>query len=79
MLGVLRLNVICLVLILLAYGVAAEHHEVVSLNGGTQVSVGGAAMIDAATWEGFARSQDTLVTEKPPAGARAVTQKDCKT
>jgi hypothetical protein len=75
----LRLNVLCLVLILLVYGVVAERHEVVSLNGGNQVSVGGAAMIDAATWEGFARSQHTLVAEKSPGGARAVSQKDCKT
>ncbi len=79
MLGVVRLNVLCLVLILLLYGVTVEHHEVVSLNGGTEVSVGGATMIEAATWEGFARSQQTLVAEKPPGGARAVSQKDCKT
>ena len=79
MLGVLRLNMLCLVLILLVYGVAVEHHEVVSLNGGTEVSVGGATMIEGATWEAFARSERTLVAEQPPGGARAGSQNDCKT
>ncbi len=79
MMFVLRLNVLSLVLLLLGYGLIAEHHEVTALSGGAAVSVNGAEMIRAAASEDYALSQGTLVAEKPPSGALSVRLKDCKT
>jgi hypothetical protein len=72
----LRINLVSLVVLLLLYGVWFENHSVQSLNGGTDVQIGGSGFIEGSTWEQFALHGDNLVTAAAPVGAR---QKDCKT
>jgi hypothetical protein len=71
-----RINLLCVVVLLLLYGLLFESHNVLPLNGGTAVQIGGANFIEGSTWEQFALHEDTLVTAAAPVGAQA---KDCKT
>jgi hypothetical protein len=71
-----RINFFAMVVLLLLYGVWFENHNVLPLNGGTAVQIGGANFIEGSTWEQFALHEDTLVTAAAPVGAQV---KDCKT
>ena len=73
-----RLNVLSFVLLLLIYGLVSQHHEVLALNGGDEVTVSGPAFIEASTWEGYAQHERQIRGRKAAGGGAAERLQDLR-